>query len=77
MRQIFICASAFSVAMFGASIGLLDSPLEPIEKTRYQMIECESMEGQRYDVVIDESRFKALSKCKFTGFYLSGLPTKL
>ena len=69
MREIFLCASAFSAAMFAASTGLLDNSIEPVDKKEYQMIECDSLYENNYSINIDGQSFKAVGECFFGGYY--------
>jgi len=69
MKEILLCASAFSISMMISDAHLLDESIPTINKQDYSLMECESLYGSDYFVETESGRARAAVECFFGGYY--------
>lgn len=77
MKEILLCATAFSISMMISDAHLFAESIPTINKQNYSLMECESLYGNDYSIETDSGQVKAAAECFFGGFYPSGPPTRL
>ncbi len=77
MKEILLCATAFSISMMISDAHLFAESIPTINKQNYSLMECESLYGNDYSIETDSGQVKAAAERFFGGFYLSGPPTRL
>jgi len=77
MRDLFICAAAFSLSMALLSVYGRPPPAQVVEPERYTMMECHSLSDDSFDIAVDGGKYKAAGECFFGGYYTGGPTTEL
>ena len=77
MKEILLCASAFSISMMISETNLFAEPVPVINKQNYSLMECESLYGSDYSIETDLGRVRAAVECFFGGYYPQEYSTKL
>lgn len=72
MRDILLCASAFSICMMISAANLFAEPVLMIDKQDYSWMECESLYDRDYSIETESGRVKAAVECFFRGHYPLG-----
>ena len=76
MREIVLCATAFSLSMLLADVGLYPDPDVDIELRKYSLMDCESLSHRNYAVEDESSLYQAVyraaAECTFRGHHPSG-----
>jgi len=77
MKEILLCATAFSLTVAMQTSMYFDDALTLSDYRRWQLMECESLYGSDYSVETDSGRVKAAVECFFGGYYPNEPSTNL
>ena len=77
MKEILLCASAFSISMLISDVHLFAESSPTIKKQNYSLMEGELLYGNDYSIETDSGQVKAAAECFFGGYYPSGPSTGL
>ena len=77
MKEIVLCATAFSLTMALQTSMHNDDTLTPSDFRKWQLMDCDSLYGSDYSVEIDSGRVKAAVECFFGGYYPNEPSTEL
>ena len=71
MKEILLCATAFSLTMALQTSMHIDDTLTPSDFRKWQLMDCDSLYDSDYFVETDSGRVKAAVECFFGGYYLN------
>ncbi|MEG3592681.1 MAG: hypothetical protein VX363_00450 [Pseudomonadota bacterium] len=77
MKEILLCASAFSISMMISDAHLFPESIPTIDKQNYSLMEGELLYGNDYSIETDSGQVRAAAECFFGGYYPSGPSTGL
>ena len=77
MREIVLCAAAFSLSMLTLQFGSMVQAEIEIEPKKYSMMTCESLHESDYSIEAGSGKYKAAGECFFGGYYPLGPTTRL
>ena len=77
MKEILLCATAFSLTMAMQISMHIDDTLTLSDFRKWQLMECESLYGSDYSIETESGRVRAAVECFFGGYYPLGPLTEL
>ena len=77
MKEILLCATAFSLTMAVQTSMHIDDTLTPSDFRKWQLMDCDSLYGSDYSVETESGRVRAAVECFFGGYFTSGPFTQL
>ena len=77
MKEILLCATAFSLTMAVQTSVHIDDTLTLSDFRKWQLMDCDSLYGSDYSVETESGRVKASVECSFGGYYPSEPSTEL
>ena len=69
MKEILLCATAFSLTMAVQTSMHIDDTLTLSDFRKWQLMDCDSLYDSDYSVETDSGRVKAAVECFFGGYY--------
>ena len=61
MKEILLCATAFSISMMISDAHLFAESIPTINKQNYSLMECESLYGNDYSIETDSGKLRLLN----------------
>jgi hypothetical protein len=77
MKEILLCATAFSLTMAVQTSMYIDDTLTPSDFRKWQLMDCDSLYDSDYSIETDSGRVKAAVECFFGGYYPNGPTSNL
>ena len=77
MKEILLCATAFSITMAVQTSIYIDDTLTSSDFRKWQLMDCDSLYDSDYSVETDSGRVKAAVECFFGGYYPNEPSTEL
>jgi len=77
MKEILLCATAFSLTMAVPTSMHIDDTLTQSDFRKWQLMDCDSLYDSDYSVETDSGRVKAAVECFFGGYYPNEPTTEL
>ena len=77
MKEVLLCATAFSLTMAVQTSMYTDDALTLSEFRKWQLMDCDSLYDSDYSVETDSGRVKAAVECFFGGYYPNEPSTEL
>jgi len=69
MKEILLCATAFSLTMAVQTSIYTDDALTLSDFRKWQLMDCDSLYGSDYSVETESGRIRASVECFFGGYY--------
>ena len=77
MKEILLCATAFSLTMAMQTSMHIDDTLTLDDFRKWQLMDCDSLYDSDYSVETDSGLVKAAVECFFGGYYPNEPSTEL
>ena len=77
MKEILLCATAFSLTMAVQTSMLIDDTLTLSDFRKWQLMDCDSLYDSDYSVETESGRVRAAVECFFGGYYPNEPSTEL
>ena len=69
MKEILLCATAFSLTMAVQTSMHIEDTLTLRDFGKWQLMDCDSLYGSDYSVETESGRVRAAVECFFGGYY--------
>ena len=69
MKEILLCATAFSLTMAIQTSMHIDDTLTLSDFRKWQLMDCDSLHENDYSIETESGRVKAAVECVFGGYY--------
>lgn len=69
MKEILLCATAFSLTMAVQTSMHIDDTLTLSDFRKWQLMDCDSLYENNYSIETESGRVKARMECFFGGYY--------